>query len=179
MAASYTSTAGSPPASDRLAVVVMGVSGSGKSTVAARLATQLDAEYLDGDDFHSEAAKAKMAAGHALTDQDRWPWLDRIGARLAEGHRTIIACSALRRVYRDRLRQAAGHGLRFAYLKADKDVMRARVAERRGHFMPASLVDSQFATLESPEGEPDTVTVAASLDLDTEVANLVAALTAV
>ena len=106
MATSSTSTAASPPASEGFAIVVMGVSGSGKTTVGVRLAEALTAEFIDGDDLHTDAARAKMKSGHPLTDEDRWPWLDRIGAELAQGERTVVACSALRRAYRDRLRAA-------------------------------------------------------------------------
>ena len=169
MATFSTSTAASPPASERLAIVVMGVSGSGKTTVGERLAEALGAEFIDGDDLHSDEARAKMKAGGALTDEDRWPWLDRIGATLARGPRVIIACSALRRVYRDRLRAAAGPELRFVYLDAKPEAMRERVARRKGHYMPASLVDSQFATLEAPSGEPDVATMPADGNLDAEI----------
>ena len=175
MAISSTSTAASPPASDAVAIVVMGVSGSGKTTVGKRLARALHAEFVDGDDLHTDAARAKMAAGHALTDEDRWPWLDRIGAALAD-RSAVIACSALRRVYRDRLRAAAGPKLRFVYLEASPEEMRARVAGRHGHYMPASLVESQFAALEPPEGEADVITVSADADLDTEIPALAARL---
>jgi carbohydrate kinase (thermoresistant glucokinase family) len=151
----------------------MGVSGSGKTTVGKRLATALDAEFIDGDDLHSDAARAKMAAGHALTDEDRWPWLDRVGAALADdGKRRIVACSALKRAYRDRLRAAAGPNLRFAYLAATPEAMKRRVAARRGHYMPASLVDSQFATLEAPKDEPDVIEVSAEGAVDSIVAEL-------
>jgi carbohydrate kinase (thermoresistant glucokinase family) len=170
------STAASPPASDRLAVIVMGVSGSGKTTVGRALAKAMDARFVDGDDLHSDDARGKMAAGHALIDADRWPWLDRIGAELVRGPRAIIACSALKRAYRDRLRGAAGPALRFVYLAADREAMRARVASRKGHYMPASLVDSQFASLEPPDGEPDVVAAAADSDLDAEVAGIAARL---
>jgi gluconokinase len=170
------STAASPPASERIAIVVMGVSGAGKTTVGRMLARAMGAEFIDGDDLHSEAARAKMAAGGALTDEDRWPWLDRVGAALARGERTIVACSALRRAYRDRLRAAAGPGLRFVYLNADPETMRARVAGRRGHYMPASLVDSQFASLEPPTGEPDVIATPADADLDAEIPRLAARL---
>ena len=95
MDTSSMSTAASPPASEGVAIVVMGVSGSGKTTLGVRLAQTLGAEFIDGDDLHTDAARAKMKAGHALTDEDRWPWLDRIGAKLAEGERTVVACSAL------------------------------------------------------------------------------------
>jgi len=126
MATSSMSTAASPPASEGFAIVVMGVSGSGKTTVGVRLAKTLGAEFIDGDDLHTDAARAKMKSGHPLTDEDRWPWLDRIGAELAQGERTVVACSALRRAYRDRLRAAAGPKLRFVYLEATPEEMRAR-----------------------------------------------------
>jgi len=166
------STAASQPASERLAVVVMGVSGSGKTTVGRRLAEAMGAEFIDGDDLHSDAARAKMAAGGALTDDDRWPWLDRVGAALARGPRVIVACSALRRAYRDRLRAAAGPSLRFVYLDADIETMRARVARRKGHYMPASLVDSQFATLEPPKGERYVITAPDEARLPASIATL-------
>ena len=162
------SMAASRPVSDALAVVVMGVSGAGKTTVGRALADALGAEFVDGDDLHSEAARAKMAAGVALTDDDRWPWLDRVGAVLAGGRR-IVACSALRRIYRDRIRAAAGPRLRFIYLVADAGAMRRRVASRPGHYMPASLVDSQFATLEPPRDEPDVIELSAEADLATAI----------
>jgi gluconokinase len=153
----------------RLALVAMGVSGSGKTFVGMAIAEALNIPFFDGDDLHSPEARAKMTAGIALNDDDRAPWLDRIGALLADeaAHPAgvVVACSALRRAYRDRLRAAAGPALRFLFLKGDKDLMRARVAGRKNHYMPASLVDSQFATLESPEGEGDVVTIPADADL--------------
>jgi gluconokinase len=170
-------SAASSHAPEALAIVVMGVSGAGKTVVGRRLAEALGADFIDGDDLHSESARAKMASGHPLTDEDRWPWLDRIAAALREGRSlgvtTIVACSALRRVYRERLRAGVGGGLRFVYLKADRDLMRARVAHRRDHFMPASLVDSQFATLEPPQGELDVVVMPADADLDAAIPKLV------
>jgi len=162
------SMAASRPVSDALAVVVMGVSGAGKTTVGRALADALGANFIDGDDLHSEAARAKMAAGVALTDDDRWPWLDRVGAALASGRR-IVACSALKRAYRDRIRTAAGPRLRFIYLVADAGAMRQRVASRPGHYMPASLVDSQFAALEPPRDEPDVIELSAEADLTTAI----------
>ena len=157
------STAASQIPSDRrVAIVVMGVAGSGKTTFGQALSKALGAPFLDGDDLHSPEARAKMSRGVALDDQDRAPWLDRIGAalgdRAAYPEGAVVACSALRRVYRDRLRARAGPSLRFIFLKGDKALMRSRVANRQGHYMPASLIDSQFATLESPEGEPDVMT---------------------
>jgi gluconokinase len=143
----------------------MGVSGAGKTTVGEMLAAAVGAQFIDGDDLHTDAARAKMHAGVPLTDEDRWPWLDRVGGALAQGlvaHRaTIVACSALRRAYRDRLRGAAGPGLRFIYLAATPEAMRRRVGRRTGHYMPASLVDSQFATLEEPVDEADVIEVPA------------------
>jgi gluconokinase len=153
---------------NRLALVVMGVSGSGKTTIGVAIAKARGIAFFDGDDLHSPEARAKMTAGIPLTDEDRAPWLDRIGALLADvavhPDGAIVACSALRRAYRDRLRAAVGPSLRFLFLKGDKALMRSRVAERKGHYMPASLIDSQFATLESPEGEGDVVTIPADAD---------------
>jgi gluconokinase len=162
----------------RTPLVVMGVSGSGKTTVGVRLARASGLDFIDGDDLHTPEARAKMAAGHALTDDDRWPWLDRIGATLADAAAhpagLIIACSALRRVYRDRIRNKVGPPLRFLFLEGDKALMRARVGGRKGHYMPASLVDSQFATLETPTSdETDVVRVAADADLNATLPSLI------
>ena len=147
------------------AIVVMGVSGSGKTTIGARLAAALGGRFVDGDDLHADAAREKMRAGGALDDEDRWPWLDRIGAVLHEaqsdGAPIVVACSALRRRYRDRIRAAVGPALAFVYLDAKPEDMRVRVGARKGHYMPASLVDSQFAALEAPVGEPDVITIPA------------------
>jgi gluconokinase len=175
-----SSTLAAPQASQVLAVVVMGVSGSGKTVVGRRLAAALSADFVDGDDLHTDSARAKMSSGQPLTDEDRWPWLDRIAAALHDGRgrgvATVAACSALRRVYRERLRARVGGGLRFVYLSANRELMRARVAGRRDHFMPASLVDSQFATLEPPDGEPDVVVTPADADLDAAIPKLAAEL---
>jgi gluconokinase len=170
------STASQGP-SDGLAVVVMGVSGSGKTTVGRRLAKALKADFIDGDDLHTDEAREKMRAGLPLTDDDRWPWLDRIGgvlaAGLAERRPTIVASSALRRAYRDRLRAAVGPSLQFVYLAATPEAMRKRVARRKGHYMPASLVDSQFATLEPPDGEAGVTEISAEAPLAEAIALLV------
>jgi carbohydrate kinase (thermoresistant glucokinase family) len=142
------------------AIVVMGVSGCGKSSVAAGLAAALGADWIDGDDLHSTESVAKMRAGNPLTDADRWPWLDRIGARLAEatqGERgMVIACSALKRAYRDRLR-AAAPGLRFVFLDGSAELIAERLARRAGHYMPAGLLASQLQTLERPGAEEEDV----------------------
>jgi gluconokinase len=130
-------------------IVVMGISGSGKSTVGAALARRLEIPYADADDFHSAANVAKMSAGHPLTDADRDPWLHSIAGWLAEhaGTGCVVSCSALRRRYRDLLRTGVPDVL-FVHLDGDPDVARRRVAGRPSHFMPADLVASQFATLE-------------------------------
>ncbi len=179
MAISTESTAPRPPVPESLAIVVMGVTGAGKTTVGRRLAEALGAEFVEGDDLHSDEARAKMTAGRALDDADRWPWLDRIAAALKEGRTrrgAVAACSALRRAYRDRLRAGVGAGLQFVYLEAEPELMGARVAARRGHYMPASLVDSQFAALEPPDGEADVVAIPADADLDSAIPGIVAQL---
>lgn len=133
--------------------IVMGVSGSGKTTIAAGVGRRMGWRLLEGDDFHPPENVAKMAAGTPLTDADRWPWLRAIAAELdaltARGESAIVACSALKRAYRDVLigaRQKAD----LIYLKGSRDLIASRMAGRKGHFMPRELLDSQFATLEEP-----------------------------
>jgi len=144
-----------------ISIVVMGVSGSGKTSAARELTRQLGWEYIEGDDLHPEANVAKMAAGHPLDDEDRWPWLRRIaevvGEHEAAGTSIIVTCSALRRVYRDLLRD--GHpSVWFAHVDVPRDVLEERLTARRGHYMPPSLLDSQLATLERlGEDEPGDV----------------------
>jgi 2-hydroxy-3-oxopropionate reductase len=137
-------------------IVVMGVCGSGKSAVAQALAAALGASAVDADDLHSPQAVDKMRSGQALDEQDREPWLDRVGAVLAqgaaEGFDVVMACSALRRVYRDRLRRACP-GLRFVFLDGSRALIAERLGRRRGHYMPASLLDSQLQLLERPSSE--------------------------
>lgn len=142
-------------------VVVMGVSGSGKTTVGAALAGALGLPFVDGDALHPAANVAKMAAGIPLDDADRAPWLDAVGAVLAAGP-VVVACSALKRIYRDRLR-AAAPALELVFLDGSRELLASRMAARPGHFMPASLLDSQLATLErpAPDEHPVTVDVAA------------------
>ena len=144
------------------AIIVMGVSGSGKSTIGALLAEALGWPFADADGFHPAANVAKMASGQPLTDEDRWPWLDAIAAHIRAarkaGQPVVVACSALRRAYRDRLR--AGHGdVVFLHLAGAPALIAGRQAARQGHFMPPSLMASQFATLEDPAEEADAVTV--------------------
>ncbi|CAN5347680.1 gluconokinase [soil metagenome] len=147
------------------AVIIMGVSGSGKSTLGGLLARALDCPFLDGDDFHDAAAIAKMRTGRPLTDDDRWPWLDRLGRAmdqtLESGGPVVAACSALRRGYRDRLRAAIRAPTRFVLLDPSPDELLRRLGDRTGHYMPASLLDSQLATLERP-GADETATLLAA-----------------
>ncbi|NTS64584.1 gluconokinase [Sphingomonas sp. HHU CXW] len=144
----------------------MGVSGSGKSTLGALLARALHCPFLEGDDFHDEAAVAKMRAGHALVDDDRWPWLDRLGRALeqtaAENGCAVATCSALRRSYRERLIAAAGNGTRFVLLDNDRDELLRRLSDRPGHYMPPSLLDSQLDTLERPSSDEPILALSSS-----------------
>jgi gluconokinase len=130
-------------------VVVMGVSGSGKTTLGRLLAERLGCEFLDGDDFHPPANVAKMAAGTPLADEDRWPWLDRLNALLRERRSAVLACSALKETYRQRLAQGVAD-CRFVFLDGSFELIRGRLESRRHRYMPATLLQSQFATLEPP-----------------------------
>ena len=133
-------------------VLVMGICGTGKSSVASRLAERLGLSFVEADDYHSAEAVARMARGDALTDDDRWGWLDRVAeASHAEGKPTAIACSALKQAYRDRLEQRLGP-LDVIFLNGDRDLIAERMASRPGHYMPASLIDSQLADLQPPSG---------------------------
>ncbi len=146
-----------PAASAPLRLVVMGVSGCGKSTLAAALAQGLGLQMTDADALHSPESVAKMRAGVPLQDEDRWPWLQRIGQALsqASGAGAVVACSALRRAYRERIRAAAG-GVRFVFLDGPRSVLEQRLRERQHLYMPPSLLQSQLDTLERPGAdEPD------------------------
>src|SRR6476661_6613115 len=142
---------------DMTTIVVMGVSGSGKSTVAATLVDRLGWEFAEGEDFHPAANVEKMRAGIALDDDDRWPWLRSLAAWIGEhekaGRDVVVTCSALKRSYRDLL--CDGHpSVWFAHVTADAELIRERIEHRTGHYMPASLLDSQLATLE-PLGDDE------------------------
>ncbi|MFF7869466.1 gluconokinase [Streptomyces qaidamensis] len=130
-------------------VVVMGVAGTGKTTIGPLLAARLGVPYAEGDDFHPPANIAKMSSGTPLTDEDRLPWLDAIGewAHGRAGLGGVVSCSALKRSYRDRLR-AAAPGVVFVHLTGDRALIEDRMSHRQGHFMPTALLDSQFATLQ-------------------------------
>ncbi len=155
------------------AIIVMGVSGSGKSTLGQRLADQTGHRFLEGDGFHSAEAVAKMRAGHPLDDADRWPWLDRVGHAIGDAVATdgfaVAACSALKRVYRERLGAAAGVPLLFVLLDTDPAELARRLGARAGHYMPASLLDSQRATLERPGPDETAITLDAQATPDTLV----------
>jgi carbohydrate kinase (thermoresistant glucokinase family) len=134
-------------------VLVMGVSGSGKTTIGEALARELGWKYLDADDYHPRENVAKMAAGIALEDFDRWPWLDKINEELLkiqkQGESTVVGCSALKQAYRERLARGL-RGLEVVYLRGDFKLLESRVAARKHRYMPASLLQSQFDTLEPP-----------------------------
>ena len=155
-------------------VVVMGVSGSGKTSVGVSLAEAIGETFVDGDSLHPEANVAKMAAGIPLDDADRAPWLDAIGRVLAAGQ-VVVACSALKRAYRDRLR-AAAPDLELVFLRGSRELLAGRVAHRPGHFMPASLLDSQLDTLEPPTPDEDQLTVDVARPLDEIVGSLAGSL---
>ena len=162
-------------------VVVMGVSGSGKTVIGSALAEALGARFAEGDRFHPPENISRMSAGMPLRDEDRWGWLDAIAVEISEAERNgenlVVACSALKRVYRDRLRRASRH-LRFVYLEIARDAAAVRVAARKGHFMPASLVDSQFADLEPPSAGENAVTLDAAANPTELVARAVSELLA-
>lgn len=159
-------------------VVVMGVSGSGKTLIGSGLADGLEGRFAEGDRFHPPENIARMSAGMPLRDEDRWGWLDAIAIEINEAERhgetLVVACSALKRIYRDRLRLASRR-LRFVYLEIGREVAEARVAARKGHFMPASLIDSQFADLQPPSPDEGVL----KLDAARNPAELVAYATSV
>ena len=159
-------------------IVVMGVSGCGKSSVGIALAEALGARFIDGDDLHPEANKAKMSAGIPLDDSDRWPWLDLVSKALAEEvvetsggsfSGTVVACSALKRAYRERILAGAPNTY-FVHLDGSREILEQRLGARSGHFMPASLLDSQLATLE-PLGSDEPGVV---IDINQPVAQIIA-----
>jgi gluconokinase len=145
------------------AIIVMGVSGAGKTTIASLLADRLGFAFEDADGFHPLANVEKMKAGIPLTDEDRVPWLTAIAAHIAKcrahGGHTIIACSALRRAYRDILVAGRADATRIVYLKGERPLIAGRLATRQGHFMPSTLLDSQLATLEEPAAEEHAIVV--------------------
>jgi len=153
-------------------IVVMGVCGCGKTTIGRLLASSLGAAFLEGDELHPAGNRNKMAAGIALDDEDREPWLDAIAAAAVElssrASCVVVTCSALKRKYRDRLR-SADNNMILVHLTGSKSLLRNRMRERRGHFMPADLLDSQLTTLQNPESDE----VAISLDISEQPAGIV------
>jgi gluconokinase len=157
-------------------VIVMGVTGCGKTTIGALLAGRSGATFLDGDDYHPPENVAKMSSGIPLTDADRWPWLDRLGAviedTVATQGRAVLACSALRRVYRDRLVAACAEPPMFIHLAGARDLIHGRMAARREHYMPTALLDSQIATLESVGPDENAIEVQIDAPADAIVQRL-------
>jgi gluconokinase len=141
------------------AVVVMGVASCGKTTIGEALAKHFNVPFVEGDSLHGPDNVAKMSAGIALTDDDRWPWLQRVGEALQGEVGCIASCSALKRVYREAISKHAGRPVTFIHLHGTVEVLRQRIANRKGHFMPASLLDSQLATLEIPTTAENAVTI--------------------
>jgi carbohydrate kinase (thermoresistant glucokinase family) len=139
-------------------MVVMGVSGCGKSSVGEEIARLASAQFVDGDDLHPEANKVKMGAGIPLDDNDRWPWLGQVGEVLARPEGAIVACSALKRIYRDRIRAVAPDTV-FVHLDGSRELLWERMTARENHFMPASLLDSQLAILEPLGSDENGVTL--------------------
>ena len=152
-------------------IVIMGVAGCGKSAVGAGVAARLAIPYRDGDDLHPAANVARMGAGIALTDEDRWPWLEQVALTLAVSG--IVGCSALKRSYRDLIRKGPGGPVTFVHLSGSRAVIESRMRARKGHFMPPSLLDSQFAALENPGSDEVAVTVEIDQTLDVVVAEII------
>ena len=179
-AAAFTSPAHPSTELTSLRVVVMGVSGSGKSALAERLARALGAEFVEGDELHPPRNVQRMAAGIALTDDDRQGWLQAIADRLhlagLQQRSIVISCSALKRRYRDQLRQGASD-TRFVHLHGSADLLAQRLAQRAGHYMPASLLPSQLRTLEPPDTDERAITLDITEPIDSLVQAAWAALT--
>ena len=164
------------PSGAPCALVVMGVSGSGKSTIAEKLAERLHWNYEDGDKFHPKSNVDKMSAGHPLTDEDRRPWLQAIANEIDRqcktGNRIIIACSALKRAYRDVLVHGR-NDVRIIYLDGSRSLIAERLKKRKGHFMPPDLLESQFRALETPAPEENALTVSINSPINTIVEDIV------
>lgn len=160
-----------------LRVIVMGVSGCGKSTLGRALAERLGARFVEGDELHPPANVERMRSGVALTDADRWPWLDAVAAALhaAPGAPAVASCSALRRVYRDRLRVTLP-GLRFVWLHGEETLLAGRLKARRGHYMPAALLGSQLQALEAPTEDEEAIALDSAAPVEVQLAAALAAL---
>ncbi|MGH1351831.1 MAG: gluconokinase [Methyloligellaceae bacterium] len=152
-------------AGNSFSIIIMGVCGCGKSTVGHQLAESMDIPFLDGDDFHSDDNKVRMASGSGLTDDERMPWLEKLGELLASRGQVVLACSALRRQYRDVLRKTSGKSLIFIHLNIERKVLEQRLMVREGHFVGPDLLDSQLATLEVPDEDELHVVVGPEPDM--------------
>lgn len=154
-------------------IVVMGVSGCGKSTIGSALGLELNVPFLDGDHYHTPEAVEQMRSGHPLTDDDRWPWFDRLTKEMKlaadQREKSITACSALKRAYRDYLTKQAGEPIAFIHLSGTKNTIAMRQADRPGHYMPAGLLDSQFATLEAPGKDKNVLSISVDQPIKTIV----------
>ena len=151
--------------------VVMGVAGCGKTTIGEHLAAAIGGQFLDGDAFHPASNIEKMSRGDPLTDEDRWPWLEIFGGEIAAREGVVVGgCSSLKRAYRDFITRAAGEPVLFIYLDGSRELIADRMGKREGHFMPTSLLDSQFATLEVPQDDECTIRV----DIDATTNQIVA-----
>ncbi len=154
-------------------IVIMGVAGCGKTSVGEALAEAAGIGFIDGDALHPRSNVAKMSAGTPLTDDDRWPWLEAVGRSLAGANEGMaIGCSALKRVYRQRIREFAGGPVTFVHLAGSRAVIEQRMRLRINHFMPVALLDSQFATLEPPGADEDAITVDIDQTLEAIVAEI-------
>lgn len=175
------STAASQPRSRRKSplppLVVMGVSGCGKTSVGEAIAAHFGIPYIEGDAMHPPANIAKMSAGTPLNDDDRWPWLDALAARLkteAEGNGGAVAtCSALKTAYRDRIEAGSGRETCFIFLNCSRETLMRNLGGRKGHFMPPSLLDSQLATLEPPYNEARAIIIDGNLPFDAVIRSVV------
>ena len=153
--------------------VLMGVAGCGKSTIGAAVAEALDCIYMDGDDFHPQSNIEKMSKGIALTDEDRRPWLKNVATRLAALKGTALAgCSALKKDYRNCIAEHAGEPVQFIFLNGSRELILKRMSDREGHFMPVSLLDSQFATLQIPDETENAI----SVDIDASLSQVVSSI---
>ena len=158
------------PVSFKGAAVVMGVASCGKTTLGEALAAQLRLPFVEGDKLHGEANVAKMSSGIPLTDEDRWPWLARVGTALQGNAGVIASCSALKKAYRRAIAESAKRPVVFIHLHGEESLLAARIAERKGHFMPASLLATQLATLEVPDESEIYITIDVALPSDEQLA---------
>lgn len=157
--------------------VVMGVAGCGKSSIGEALAIKLGGQFLDGDTYHPPENVAKMSRGDPLTDEDRWPWLKRFATEMSARKGIVVGgCSALKKIYRETITDAAGESTVFVYLSGTRELIGSRMGARTGHFMPTSLLDSQFATLETPTADENAVTIDIDATVETIVDRILAAI---